>query len=48
MDMKINYICTGLHEKTLKQFWQFKRVEAVNIALFEYTQRGIDMGVIKI
>jgi hypothetical protein len=48
MEKQINYLCSGLHEKTLRQFWQFKRDEAVNAALLEYTQRGIDMGVIKV
>lgn len=47
MEKQINYICSGLHEKTLKQFWQFERNDAVNVALLEYTQRGITMGVIR-
>lgn len=47
MEKKINYICTGLHEKTFQQFWQFKTEERLIIALAEYKQRGIKLGVIR-
>lgn len=38
MDKEINYICSGLHEKTLDKFWQFKRTEELNNSLKEYSQ----------
>ncbi len=45
MEKKINYNCSGLHEVTLRKFWQFKRDEELNQALVEYKQRGVNMGV---
>lgn len=47
MDKKINYICTGLHEKTMQKFWQFKTNGELIKSLAEYKQRGIEMGVIR-
>lgn len=46
MEKKTNYICSGLHERTFRRFWQFKRDEELVKALGEYTQRGNNMGVI--
>ncbi len=47
MGKKINYICTGLHEKTLQQFWLFKSNEQLIRAMAEYKSRGMEMGVIR-
>lgn len=40
IEKKFNYICCGLHEKTLSKFWQFKRTEDLEIALQEYRDKG--------
>ncbi|MCG5252608.1 hypothetical protein [Brevibacillus agri] len=34
----LRYICTGLHEKTLRKFWQYRRDERLNGLLAEYEQ----------
>ncbi|MGD0030617.1 hypothetical protein SLT67_04590 [Paenibacillus illinoisensis] len=39
MDMKVNYICSGLHEKSLDKFWQFRRTEELDGYLKVYSQR---------
>ncbi|MEK3823145.1 hypothetical protein [Paenibacillus sp. FSL K6-1558] len=39
MDMNVNYICSGLHERTLDKFWQFKRTEELDGYLKIYSQR---------
>lgn len=39
MDRDINFICSGLHEKTMQKFWQFKRTEELNKALKEFSQQ---------
>lgn len=39
-DRGISYICCGLHEKTMRKFWQFKRNEELSKALIEYKQVG--------
>lgn len=44
MDRGISYICSGLHEKTLQKFWQFKRTEDLNKALVEFSQRHYGAG----
>lgn len=46
IEKKISYNCSGLHEVTMRKFWQFKRDGELNQALAEYKQRGIEMGVI--
>jgi hypothetical protein len=33
------YICTGLHEKTRRQFWQFRKTAEVSRLLDEYDER---------
>jgi hypothetical protein len=45
MEKKINYNCTGLHDKTLRKFWQFKCDDELRQALADYKQNGIDMSV---
>lgn len=32
----VKYICTGLNESTMRQFWQFERNEKLNDLLTEY------------
>lgn len=39
MDRGISYNCSGLHEKTMQKFWQFKRTEELNKALVKFSQR---------
>ncbi|WP_405132514.1 hypothetical protein [Paenibacillus sp. FSL H8-0175] len=39
MDREFSFICSGLHEKTMQKFWQFKRTEELNRALLEFSQR---------
>lgn len=39
MDNDISFICSGLHERTLDKFWQFKRTKELNILLDEYSRR---------
>lgn len=31
------YICTGLNERTMRQFWQYERTKVLGQALAEYT-----------
>lgn len=44
MDREINFICSGLHEKTKQKFWQFKRTDELNIALVEFSQQHYGAG----
>lgn len=46
--MNISFICVGLHEKSMKKFWLFKRDIYLTQALDEYKKQGIRMGVIKV
>lgn len=39
MDRNIGFVCSGLHEKSLRKFWQFKRTEELNKALMDFSQR---------
>lgn len=32
----VQYICTGLNESTMRQFWQFERTDHLNALLTEY------------
>ncbi len=32
----VKYICTGLNESTMRQFWQFERNDKLNDLLTEY------------
>jgi hypothetical protein len=34
------YICSGLHEKTLRKFWQYRRDEKLNGLLAEYERNN--------
>jgi hypothetical protein len=43
MEKKINYVCSGLHHKTLNKFWLFKRDEELNSALREYKQKSLEL-----
>jgi|GEM_PF-1603756 hypothetical protein len=47
LDNKINYICYGLHEKTLQKFWLFKIDSELKAALDKYKQNGIEKGLVK-
>lgn len=42
------YICTALHDKTMKRFWLFERTEELNQSLVEYTNRGRDVRLLTI
>lgn len=39
------FVCTALHDKTMKRFWLFERTEEIKEALIEYTKRGKDLGL---
>lgn len=43
----LKYLCTGLHERTLQQFWMFERNDELHQYLVEYKERGIEKGVIE-
>lgn len=32
----LRYICTGLNESTMRQFWQYERTPALSAALTSY------------
>ncbi|AUM66385.1 hypothetical protein C0R09_18705 [Brevibacillus laterosporus] len=32
----LRYICSGLHEKTLRKFWQYRRDDKLDGSLAEY------------
>lgn len=32
------YICTGLNESTMRQFWQYERTPELSIALMSYAE----------
>lgn len=34
-----NYICSGLHEKTMNKFWLFEKTPQLNKLLDEYDDR---------
>jgi hypothetical protein len=44
MEKKISYNCSGLHEVTMRKFWQFKRDDELNQALADYKKNGINLG----
>lgn len=35
-DRGVTYICTGLNENTMRQFWQYRRTDRLNELLAEY------------
>ena len=35
----LRYVCTGLHERTLKKFWQFEKTDELKALLDEYDER---------
>jgi hypothetical protein len=37
----IEYICTGKHIETDKQFWQFERTEIIEFAMNEYREKKL-------
>lgn len=39
------YICTGLNESTMRQFWQYERTADLNIALTAYGENKPNMAV---
>lgn len=45
VEKEINYICCGLHEKTLRKFWQFVRTKKLEQALKEYGTRGKELKI---
>lgn len=40
-----HYICTGLNESTMRQFWQYERTADLNIALTAYGENKPNMAV---
>ncbi|MGG0275945.1 hypothetical protein [Bacillus rhizoplanae] len=42
------FICTALHDKTMKRFWLFERTEELNQFLVEYTERSRALGLLTI
>lgn len=34
------YICTGLNESTMRQFWQYERTPELSAALTKYTENN--------
>lgn len=39
------YICTALHDKTMKRFWLFEKTPELIQALVEYKERGKELGI---
>jgi hypothetical protein len=37
-DLGVKYICTGLNENTMRQFWQYARTNELNEILTKYAE----------
>lgn len=33
------YVCTGLHPKTMRQFWQFERTDRLNALIDDFNEK---------
>lgn len=39
----VSYICCAYHAKTMRKFWQFKHNQALQNALDEYREQGVEL-----